>query len=165
MCKNFIHKILNENVYLATQKNVSVHRLYVAPHDDFIDREWEVIEAHLTWAEKIPNFNVGVLIGEADCEKLLELELPRRFGMVLTNHKGLWKSRIHYGLDKGKQGGWEFREEAIILKQRKIFEDLAQHATRIGIPPSLCERIQREIGKLGNQKESWLWRFGQERPL
>lgn len=159
-----VYKYLNENVLLAKDKGVLVHRLYVAPYDDFIDREWEVIEAHVTWAENVPNFNVGVLIGESDCSKILELDLPHRFGMVLTKHKELWKSRIHYGLDSGKQGGWEFSQEAIILKQIRLFENLAQHAKRIGIPLSLRQRMQIEVEKLGNQKEARLWRYGQERP-
>jgi predicted nucleotide-binding protein len=160
-----VYKYLNENIRLAIEKKVAVHRLYVAPFDDFIDREWEVIDAHVEWANKVPNFKVGVLIGESECAKLLELKLPHRFGMVLTKHKGLWKSRIHYGLDQNQQGGWEFRQEAIILKQIRLFEDLAQLAERIGIPQSLQQRMDREIEKLGSQTEARLWRYGQERPL
>ncbi len=160
-----VYKYLNENVQLAKDKGVLVHRLYVAPDGDFIDREWEVVKAHVTWAENVSNFKVGVLIGESDCEKLLELNLPHKFGMVLTKHKGLWKSRIHYGLDSGQQGGWEFRQEAIILKQIRLFEDLAQEAERLGITRSVRQKMDQQVAKLGDQEEKRLWRYGQERPL
>lgn len=160
-----VYEYLNENVRLAKDKEVLVQRLYVAPDGDFIDREWEVIDAHVTWSKNIQNFKVGVLIGESDCAKLLELDLPHRFGMVLTKHQGRWKSRLHYGLDRGQQGGWEFRQEGIILKQIKLFEDLAQQSERIGIPPYLWQKIHGEVEKLGDRKEQRLWRHGQERPL
>ena len=157
-----VYSYLNENIQLARDRGVLVHRLYVAPEEVFLPDEWEVVEAHLTWAENLPMFKVGVLWGKENCKKLLELKLPHKFGMVLTRHRGHWKSRIHYGLDDKQQGGWEFRNEAIILKQRKLFEDLSQLAARIGIPLSVRKIMNRKIKKL---KEPRLWRYGEERPI
>lgn len=159
-----VYQYLNENVELA-RRSVRVYRLYVAPAGEFSDREWEVIDAHLAWADKLPSFKVGVLVGESDCAKLLELNLPHRFGMVLTRHSGLWKSRIHYGLDDGKQGGWEFRQEAIILKQRQFFDELALKAKQVGVSSTIRNAMNKALDRLGDQKEKRLWRFGQDRPV
>jgi hypothetical protein len=163
-CLSGVYQYLNENIQLA-HRDVLVHRLYVAPDGKFSDPEWEVIDAHLTWADNLPSFRVGVLVGESDCAKLRELNLPHRFGMVLTRHGGLWKSRIHYGLDNERQGGWEFRQEAIILKQRQIFDDLALKAKQVGVSSGIRVAMHEALDRLSNQQEKRLWRYGQDRPI
>jgi hypothetical protein len=161
-----VYQYLNENIELARDRGVQVHRLYVAPDDSFYEREWEVIEAHLEWAEKLrPFFKVGVLMGKPDCAELLELELPHKFGLVLTKHKGLWEARIHYGLNDREQGGWKFHQEAIVLKLRKLFEDISQKAERIGIPTTVREAMSQEMERLSGRRERRLWRYGQDRPI
>ena len=157
-----VYEYLNKNVELAQAREVQVRRLYVAPDGTFDDCEWEVVDAHLTWAKELDSFNVGVLVGPGECKQLLELNLPLRFGLVLTRHRGLWESRIHYGLDDGQQGGWNFKQEAIILKLRKLFEDLYQRAVGIEISPEVQSVKAQVLARI--KPDSRLWRLGEPCP-
>jgi hypothetical protein len=157
---------LNENIALA-ERGVSVHRLYVAPHGQFEDRELEVIETHLEWAEKLGDkFKVGVLVGKGDCKRLLEMELPQRFGMVLTRRRDEWRAHIHFPdpQDKEKQVGWLFGEEVVVLILRMLFEDTARRARRRGVPDSVTNDIREKLNEPGYVRKESLWRQGKPKP-
>ncbi len=159
-------RYMNENIELARSGGY-VHRLYVAPNGEFDDEELEVIETHLAWAEELgDNFKVGVLVGKEDCERLLELKLPDRFGLVLTRHGAQpWKAHVHYPdpQDKKRQVGWLFDEEAIVLKLRMLFEDIAWKAQRDGVPAAVNDAIKDRLYRSGYMRKELLWRCTDER--
>jgi hypothetical protein len=163
-------RYMNENIDLA-RRGVSVRRLYVAPEGTFEARELEVIETHLEWAGELgDDFKVGVLVGKDDCKKLLEMKLPHRFGMVLTRRgDSSWKAHIHYPdpEDANKQVGWLFGEEAIVLKLRMLFEDIAWKADRERerVLPAVLRDIKEKLHKPGYVRQQWLWRSGETRPV
>lgn len=156
---------LNKNIALA-ENGVFVHRLYVAPFGKFDVEELEVIETHLEWAGKLGDkFQVGVLIGEKDCKKLLELKLPHRFGMVLTRHGDEpWRAHIHFPDpdDGNNQVGWLFGQEVIVLVLRMLFEDTARRAKRRGVPDAVMNDIKERLYESGYHRNECLRRRPKE---